>query len=97
MKAALIEVRRAGCLFAIKGGGHSSNHQGSSIQDGFQFDLVNLNHVKIADDNKSVSVGPGVKWGPLYKMLEERGLMAVGGRDFGVGVPGFIFGGKFKS
>jgi FAD/FMN-containing dehydrogenase len=95
VKVAIVEVLRANCPFAIKGGGHSSNSEGSSIQDGVQFDLVNLNHIEIADDEKTVRVGPGVRWGPLLQVLEKRGVIAVGGRDFGVGVPGFIFGGKF--
>lgn len=39
-------------------------------------------------------VGPGVHWGPLFQELEKEDVIAVGGRDFGVGVPGFIFGGR---
>lgn len=95
VKAAIVEVARAKCPFAIKGGGHSSNSEGSSIQGGIQFDLVNLNHIEIADDKKTVRVGPGLQWGPLFKELEKHGVITVGGRDFGVGIPGFIFGGKF--
>ncbi|KAH7177106.1 hypothetical protein EDB81DRAFT_864428 [Dactylonectria macrodidyma] len=41
----------------------------------------------------TVRVGPGVRWGPLLQTLEKEGVIAVGGRDFGVGVPGFVFGG----
>ncbi|KAK0120261.1 hypothetical protein ONS95_011666 [Cadophora gregata] len=47
----------------------------------------------MAEDLQSVAVGPGVRWGPLFVELEKHGRTAVGGRDFGVGVPGFIFGG----
>ncbi|KAL4769304.1 hypothetical protein BDW60DRAFT_210228 [Aspergillus nidulans var. acristatus] len=78
VQQALVEVVKAKCPFAIKSGGHSSNPEGSSVEGGFQFDLQNLNHVEITDDRKS---------------LERQGLIAVGGRDFGVGVAGFIFGG----
>ncbi|KAM5372615.1 hypothetical protein ACJZ2D_007389 [Fusarium nematophilum] len=54
---------------------------------------TNLDHIEIADDKQTVRVGPGVQWGPLLQELEKHGVIAVGGRDFGVGVPGFIFGG----
>lgn len=94
VSAAIIEVVRAKCPFSIKGGGHSSNSEGSSIDNGFQFDLALLDHVEIAEDEKTVRVGPGVRWGPLLQTLEKRCLSVVGGRDFGVGVPGFVFGGK---
>ncbi|CAG9946944.1 unnamed protein product [Clonostachys rosea f. rosea IK726] len=89
VSAAIVEVVRADCAFAIKGGGHSSNPDGSSIQDGFQFDLSKLNHIEISETDRTLRVGPGVHWGSLLKILESRGLSAVGGRDAGVGVPGF--------
>ncbi|KAL2071017.1 hypothetical protein VTL71DRAFT_14043 [Oculimacula yallundae] len=93
VQAAIVEVVRAKCPFAIKGGGHSSNPKGSSIQDGFQFDLSHIDHIRIAEDKETVEVGPGVHWGQLYLELEKHGIIAVGGRDAIVGVPGFIFGG----
>ncbi|KAI1390871.1 uncharacterized protein F4822DRAFT_442108 [Hypoxylon trugodes] len=92
VKNALVEVVRAKSPFAIKGGGHSSNLKGSSIQDGFQFDLVNLNHIEIADDKRSVKLGPGLRWGTVFKELERNRVITPGGRDASVGVPGFIFG-----
>lgn len=94
MQRAIVEVVRAKSPFAIKGGGHSSNPLGSSTRGGIQFDLVNLDHIEIADDKETVRVGPGVRWGDLFLVLEKAGVIAVGGRDYGVGVPGFIFGGK---
>ncbi|KAH7259896.1 hypothetical protein B0J15DRAFT_524793 [Fusarium solani] len=97
VQAAIVHVKRAGCLFSIKGGGHSYNSRGSSIDGGFQFDLVNLNQVNIHQDRRSLIVGPGVRWGPLFKLLEGQGLIAVGGRDVGVGVPGFTFGGGLSN
>lgn len=90
----MLEVVKRNCPFAIKGGGHSSNPDGCSVNAGFQFDLANLNHVEIAEDRSSVRVGPGVRWGDLFKILEPHGVIAAGGRDYGVGVPGFIFGGR---
>lgn len=93
IRVAIVEVVKAGSPFAIRGGGHSSNAIGSSTNGGFLFDLSALDHVIIAEDQHSVKLGPGVHWGDLYQKLEKQGLMCAGGRDFGVGVPGFIFGG----
>lgn len=84
------------CHFSIKGGGHSSNVGASSITGGFQFDLAKLREFKISDDKKSVTVGPGWRWGELLQQLEPLGVIVVGGRDAGVGVPGFVFGGTYS-
>lgn len=92
---AIVEVVRARSLFTIKGGGHSSNADGSSIHGGFQFDLAKLNHVEIAADKKTLRVGPGMRWGELFPILESHGLTTVGGRDAQVGIPGFVFGGRY--
>ncbi|KAF4502026.1 FAD binding domain containing protein [Fusarium agapanthi] len=92
VQAAIKKVTQAKCPFSIKGSGHSSNVGGSSIQGGFQFDLINIAHHDIVDDGWSVRIGPGNRRGPLFSFLEEHGLTVAGGRDFGVGVPGFLFG-----
>ncbi|KAI3578755.1 hypothetical protein IWW34DRAFT_911797 [Fusarium oxysporum f. sp. albedinis] len=80
VQTAIKEVTKFQCPFSIKGSGHSSNFGGSSIEGGFQFDLC-------------VKIGPGNRWGPLFSFLEEHDLTVAGGRDSGVGVSGFIFGG----
>ncbi|KAL7758339.1 hypothetical protein ACKLNR_012866 [Fusarium oxysporum f. sp. zingiberi] len=90
---AITQVVQEDCHFSIKGGGHSSNVGASSITGGFQFDLAKLREFKVSDDKKSVTVGPGWRWGELLQQLEPLGVIAVGGRDAGVGVPGFVFGG----
>ncbi|KAH7194934.1 hypothetical protein DER44DRAFT_849603 [Fusarium oxysporum] len=89
---AITQVVQKYCHFSIKGGGHSSNVGASSITGGFQFDLAKLREFKVSDDKKSVTVGPGWRWGELLQQLEPLGVIAVGGRDAGVGVPGFVFG-----
>ncbi|KAF5554154.1 FAD binding domain-containing protein [Fusarium mexicanum] len=94
VQAAIKKVTQAKCPFSVKGSGHSSNFGGSSIQGGFQFDLINIAHHDIVDDGRSVRIGPGNRWGPLFSFLEEHGLTVAGGRDSGVGVPGFLFGGQ---
>ncbi|EXK25805.1 hypothetical protein FOMG_17576 [Fusarium oxysporum f. sp. melonis 26406] len=93
VQAAIKIVIQAKCPFSIKGGGHSSNFGGSSIEGGFQFDLVDIAHHDIVNEGRSVNIGPGIRWGPLFSFLEEHGLTVAGGRDSGVGVPGFLFGG----
>lgn len=42
-----------------------------------------------------MKIGPGNRWGLLFSFLEEHGLTVAGGRDSGVGVSGFTFGGKY--
>ena len=91
---ALVEVIRVKCPFAIKSGGHSSNVEGSSIHGGFQFDLSKMTRLKISEDRQTVDLGPGLRWGAVYETLEKNGLTTIGGRDAGVGVPGFVFGGR---
>lgn len=66
----MVEVKKAGCPFSIKAGGHSFNTRGSSIDGGFQFDLANLDYVEISESCKSLKVGRGDLWGPLLKCLE---------------------------
>ncbi|KAG7424939.1 Bifunctional solanapyrone synthase [Fusarium oxysporum f. sp. raphani] len=92
VQAAIKEVTKVQCPFSIKGSGHSSNFDGSSIEGGFQFDLINIAHHDIISDGRSVKIGPGNRWGPLFSFLEEHGLTVAGGRDSGVGASGFIFG-----
>ncbi|PPJ53092.1 hypothetical protein CBER1_11652 [Cercospora berteroae] len=91
------EIVRAGLPFAIKGGGHSSNLGGSSTNDGVTIDLSRLDHMVIAEDKKTVRLGPGVRWGVLFKILDEQELAAAGGRDASVGVPGFLVGGGLSA
>lgn len=94
VQKAIVEVVRYNVPFAIKGGGHSSNIQGSSAHGGFQFDLVNLNHLELSSNKSTVRLGPGLRWSTVYEYLQRHNLMVVGGRDSSVGVPGFIFGGR---
>ena len=49
--------------------------------------------ISISKDNKSVTVGPGARWINVYQYLDPRGLTAIGGRVFDVGVSGLTFGG----
>jgi hypothetical protein len=79
--------------FAVRSGGHSPNPGFSSIDSGILIDLGSINDVVLAQDHKTVSVGPGAKWETVYEELEKHELTAVGGRVAGVGVGGLITGG----
>ncbi|KAF4435962.1 FAD binding domain-containing [Fusarium acutatum] len=94
VSAALVEVVRARAPFTIKSGGHSVR-LGSSCSEGFQFDLVKLNHIDISADKKTVRLGPGSNWGTVLPELEKHGVITPGGRDAGVGVGGFILSAIF--
>jgi len=84
--------------FAVHSGGHLTMIGGSNIADeGFSIDLGALNNFKIAKDEKSVTFGTGLRWGQIFPPLAEKGLTAVGGRDPGVGVGGYLAGGKLMS
>lgn len=67
----------------------------SNADGGVTIDLVNLNHIEVSEDQKTVRVGPGNRWGKVYEKLEPMGLVVVGGRVDHVGVGGFMLGGKF--
>lgn len=83
--------------FAIHSGGHMWLPEGSNIGgNGFTIDLLNLKAYELADDKKSVKLGPGWKWGPVFERLAEEGLHAIGGRDSDVGVGGFLLGGELS-
>jgi len=80
--------------FAIHSGGHIWIPEGSNIGgQGFTLDLVNLQQYELADDKKSLKLGPGWRWGPIFTKLAEQNLHVIGGRDSDVGVGGFLLGG----
>jgi FAD/FMN-containing dehydrogenase len=82
------------CKFAVKSGGHGMAPGSSNIQDGVLIDLAKLNEITLSEDESFVVIGPGAKWIDVYRKLEERGLLVVGGRVSSVGVGGLILGGK---
>lgn len=90
------ETRKSGPdgFFAIRSGGHSPVSGAASIRNGVLFDLSLLCEVTPAKDGSSVVIGPGAKWGEVYRVLDEKGLAVAGGRNSDVGVGGLILGGK---
>lgn len=81
-------------LFAIRGGGHSPIAGAASINGGVLIDLSLFKEVTPSEDGSSVVIGAGCKWMDVSKVLDERGLAVVGGRNSAVGVGGLTLGGK---
>ena len=81
-------------LFAIRSGGHSPVSGAASINGGVVIDLGLFREVTPSDDGSSVAIGAGAKWMDVSKVLDEKGLAVVGGRNSAVGVGGLTLGGK---
>jgi FAD/FMN-containing dehydrogenase len=90
----LKSVKKNGCHFAIKSGGHARFAGASNADGGVTIDLVRLNAVELEADKKSVVIGAGNRWAEVYRKLEAEELTVVGGRVATVGVGGVILGGK---
>jgi hypothetical protein len=65
----------------------------SNLENGVTIDLQNINGIQVSDDRSTTKVGPGVKLGDLYEMLDGLGLSVISGRDSNVGVGGITLGG----
>ena len=81
--------------FAIRSGGHSPVPEAASIAAGVVIDLSLFCEVTPSKDASSVSIGAGAKWADVSKILDEKGLAVVGGRNSAVGVGGLTLGGTF--
>jgi FAD/FMN-containing dehydrogenase len=62
---------------------------------GVTIDLRCLNHIELADDHLTTSVGSGTRWGEVYRRLEPLNLTVVGGRDSQIGAGGFVLGDEY--
>lgn len=83
-----------GSKFSVRSGGHNPNFGFSSIgKEGMLIDLSRLNDVTLSPDGTRAAVGPGSRWGSVYKTLSSSGKMAVGGRANDIGVGGLLLGG----
>lgn len=80
--------------FAIKGGGHQPAPGFSSTNEGVLLAFeVNLGSaVRTADGNHFI-VGPGGRWGDIYKITGQTNQIVVGGRLAHIGTGGFALGG----
>ncbi|KAL7274571.1 hypothetical protein RUND412_002517 [Rhizina undulata] len=80
--------------FAVKSGGHSSNPGWADINGGVLLTLSNLKSLVIQEGYVEVSVGN--VWDEVYKFLDPLGLSAVGASVSGVGVGGYLLGGRLS-
>ncbi|MCJ1282285.1 hypothetical protein MMC26_001608 [Xylographa opegraphella] len=80
-------------LFAVRSGGHSPVPGAASIKGGVVIDLSLFCAVAPSEDGSSVVIGAGAKWMDVSKVLDEKGLVVVGGRNSSVGVGGLTLGG----
>lgn len=83
------------CIFAVKSGGHAIFSGASNAENGITLDLRHLNEISLSEDQQTVSIGPGNRWGRVYTYLNQWNLTVTGGRDTHVGVAGFLLGGEF--
>lgn len=84
------------CIFAIKSGGHAMFSGASNAKGGITLDMRYLNSLKLSEDQQTVYVGTGNRWGDVYHYLDPMNFTVVGGRDNQVGVGGFLLGGKLR-
>ncbi len=59
-------------------------------------DLALFCEVTPSEDGSSVVIGAGAKWINVSRVLDEKGLIVVGGRNSAVGVGGLTLGGKLR-
>ncbi|TVY16611.1 Bifunctional solanapyrone synthase [Lachnellula arida] len=80
-------------FFAIRSGGVNPGLGAATVQDGTVVDLSLFCDVTPALDGSTVTVGTGAKWIDVYKSLDEKGLIVMGGRNSPVGVGGLALQG----
>ncbi|MCJ1422326.1 hypothetical protein MMC29_000206 [Sticta canariensis] len=84
---------RAEGWFAIRSGGHSPAPGAASTRGGVLIDLSLFCEVTPSEDGTSVVIETGARWMDVYKVLDEKSLAIVGGRNSAVGVGGLTLGG----
>ncbi|KAF3358586.1 Protein phosphatase 2C-like protein 1 [Verticillium dahliae VDG1] len=93
VSAGILNSRLTQTKFAVRGGAHTAIKGFNSIDDGVLMVLSNLTTLAVSSDRKSVQVGPGYKWGAVYKYLEQYDVAVAGGGLAPVGVPGLLLAG----
>jgi hypothetical protein len=65
----------------------------ANIQAGITIDLALVNDIAVAENQSSVHIGVGNRWGAVNHILDPLNLATATGRISGVGVGGFVSGG----
>lgn len=88
-------ARQSGLDVGVRCGGHSAQ-KGAATQSGVQMHLGKLQDTRLDQDSKIIHVQGGCLWDHVYKALHGRGLIAVGGGVWMVGVGGYLTGGGYS-
>lgn len=94
---AVATLTRSNCSFAIRSGGHATVAGAANIAGGVTIDLQGLNAIEFSADKSIVSVGPGSRWGPVYRALAPENRIVAGGRVGATGVGGVTIGGGISA
>ena len=81
-------------FFSVRSGGVNPGLGASTVKDGAVVDLGLFSEITPAIDGSTVTLGPGSKWIDVYKILDEKGLIVIGGRNAPVGVGGLTLQGN---
>ncbi|KAF4547751.1 FAD-binding domain-containing protein 31 [Elsinoe fawcettii] len=90
---AVLVSRLTECPFVVKSGGHASFPGASNIEGGITISFENMKRLELSEDQSTVTVEPGWRWGALYYELAKSDLTVVGGRVADVGIGGLTTGG----
>lgn len=80
--------------FAIRSGGHTPWSGAANIDGGITVDLRAMNSFVLSQARRMASIGGGSIWSDIYPQLIPYNLTVMGGRVVGVGVGGYLTGGK---
>lgn len=81
-------------FFSVRSGGVNPGLGASTVQNGAVVDLSLFTEITPAPDGSTVTLGTGSKWIDVYKTLDEKGLIVMGGRNAPVGVGGLTLQGN---
>lgn len=87
VKKALQYCREKKVRFTVKSGGHALGG-GSAIDNGIIINLSRMNEIKIASDNKSVKVEPGVRTADVLGAVDGTGFVPLTTTGNHIGVIG---------
>lgn len=78
---------------AITSGGHSTVVGATNLHAGVTLDLSALSAISLAEEQSTVTFGPGTRWLDIYQRLDPLGMTVAGARAGSVGAGGFLLGG----
>ncbi|EPQ28485.1 uncharacterized protein PFL1_03788 [Pseudozyma flocculosa PF-1] len=78
--------------YAVQSGGHSGMQGWDTVSDGVLIHLSQMRGIDYDADRRTVTFGPGVRWGEVYNATAPHGVSVLGGRVGVVGT-GLLLGG----